>query len=210
MLHPIRIFLFLSFLWIGIIPISAQNLDIELLREIHTPAPLPGDKYQQFISDSHYAVCVGVPLSMGVAGLIEHDEDLCVKAVEIGVASAINLGLSHALKSSIDRTRPYIEYPDILKKSDGGSGSFPSGHTSSAFATATSLSLNVPKWYVIVPAYTWAASVGYSRMYLGVHYPSDVLAGALLGSASAWLTYKLNRWLQSTYTKNYGFTFKQP
>ena len=87
MLHPIRIFLFLSFLWIGIIPISAQNLDIELLREIHTPAPLPGDKYQQFISDSHYAVCVGVPLSMGVAGLIEHDEDLCVKAVEIGVAS---------------------------------------------------------------------------------------------------------------------------
>lgn len=210
MIHPVRLFLFIGCLWMGFLPVSAQNIDIDLLREIHTPTSLPGDKYQQFISDSHYAVCLGVPLTMGVAGLIEQDEDLCFKAVEIGVASAVNLGLCHILKSSIDRTRPYDQYTDILKKSDGGSGSFPSGHTSSAFATATSLSLNVPKWYVIVPAYTWAASVGYSRMYLGVHYPSDVLAGALLGSASAWLTYKLNHWLQSTYTKNYGFKFKQP
>lgn len=209
MLHVLRSLLFLSCLLLGFTPASGQNLDIELLRKINTSSPLPGDKYQQFISDSHYAVCLGVPLGMGVAGLIERDEDLCVKAVEIGVASAVNLGVSHLLKSSIDRTRPYNEYSDILKKSDGGSGSFPSGHTSSAFATATSLSLNVPKWYVIVPAYTWAASVGYSRMYLGVHYPSDVLAGALLGSASAWLTYKLNHWLQSTYTKNYGLHFNQ-
>jgi membrane-associated phospholipid phosphatase len=73
----------------------------------------------------------------------------------------------------------------------------PSGHTSSAFSTATSLSLNFRKWYVVAPAYTYAAAVGYSRMYLGVHYPSDVLVGALLGSGTAYLTWKINKKLQN-------------
>jgi undecaprenyl-diphosphatase len=77
----------------------------------------------------------------------------------------------------------------------GNSPSFPSGHTSVAFSTATSLYLAYPKWYVAVPAFTYAASVGYSRMYLGVHYPSDVLAGAVIGAGSAWLMYKANKWL---------------
>lgn len=68
----------------------------------------------------------------------------------------------------------------------------PSGHTSLAFATATSLTLKYPKWYVAAPSYFWACSVGYSRMNLGVHYPSDIVAGALLGAGSAYLTYLVN------------------
>jgi membrane-associated phospholipid phosphatase len=58
-----------------------------------------------------------------------------------------------------------------------------------AFATATSLSLVCPKWYVILPSFTYASLMGYSRMYLGVHYPSDVLIGALIGSGSAYLSH---------------------
>ncbi len=210
MVTTLRLLIPTILLLMSIFQLPAQNIDIELLRRINSTSPEPADPYFKFISDSHYAVCLGVPLGMGIAGLIEKDEDRCIKAVEIGVASAVNLALCQALKTSINRTRPFEQYPDILKKSDGGSGSFPSGHTSSAFATATSISLNVPKWYVVVPAYAWATSVGYSRMHLGVHYPSDVLAGALLGTASAWLTYKVNHWLQTTHSKNYGFHFKQP
>jgi membrane-associated phospholipid phosphatase len=90
------------------------------------------------------------------------------------------------LKSAVHRTRPYEKYPnDVFALSVSGDKSFPSGHTSQAFATATTLALQYRKWWVVVPAFAWAGSVGYSRMYLGKHYPSDVLAGALIGAGSS-------------------------
>ena len=58
--------------------------------------------------------------------------------------------------------------------------SMPSGHTSLAFHTATFLTLTYPKWYVAAPAYMWAGATGYSRAYLGVHYPSDIAFGGCL------------------------------
>ncbi len=110
--------------------------------------------------------------------------------------------ITSAMKLSIKRDRPFKTYPEIEKESSAGSYSFPSGHTTSAFVTATSLSLAFPKWYVIVPSYAWAGAVGYSRMHLGVHYPSDVAAGAIIGAGSAFLTYKINKWL-SQKNKNH-------
>ena len=51
------------------------------------------------------------------------------------------------------------------------------------------------KWYVVIPSYLWAGWVAYSRMYLGVHYPSDILGGAIVGGGSAFLMYKINNWM---------------
>jgi membrane-associated phospholipid phosphatase len=108
---------------------------------------------------------------------------------------AVDGVLTYGLKAAIDRPRPYVTYPDIIDPYRFmTSKSMPSGHTSLAFTTATALSLKYPKWYVIAPSYFWACSVGYSRMNLGVHYPSDVLAGAALGAGSAYLTMLINDW----------------
>jgi membrane-associated phospholipid phosphatase len=52
-----------------------------------------------------------------------------------------------------------------------------------------------PKWYVIVPSYSWAVAVGYSRMHMGMHYPSDVLMGAIIGTASSFLSFKVQKWI---------------
>ena len=171
----------------------SQNLDIQMLRAINSPETLPSDNFFKFVSNSAGYLVVGIPVTMGTIGLIKHDDKLLRNAGVVIGATVINFGITAALKYSINRDRPFVTYPDITQKSKAGSPSFPSGHTSSAFVTATSLSLAYPKWYIIIPSFTWAGTVGYSRMYLGVHYPSDVLAGAVIGAGSAWLCYEVNK-----------------
>ncbi|MFA5819180.1 MAG: phosphatase PAP2 family protein [Bacteroidales bacterium] len=177
------------------LPVSlfSQNIDIRLLRSFNSPETLPSDKFFQFVSNSDAYIVLGIPAGMGTVGLIRHDDQLFRNACVTLAATAVNFGVTAAMKYSFNRERPFVTYPDITKKSDGGSPSFPSGHTSMAFATATSLTLAYPKWYIIVPSYTWASTVAYSRMDLGVHYPSDVLIGALVGAGSAWLSYAVNK-----------------
>lgn len=185
--------LFLLLLLIFPVSLYSQNLDIRILRSINSPEKLPSDKFFKLVSNTNTYVVIGIPATIGTIGLIKHDDKLIRNACVAVAAYAINSGFTVAMKYSINRTRPFITYTDIVKKSSAGSPSFPSGHTSSAFATATSLSLMYPRWYVIVPSICWAGMVGYSRMHLGVHYPSDVLAGALVGAGSAWLTHFVNK-----------------
>jgi membrane-associated phospholipid phosphatase len=174
---------------------AAQNPDIRILRAIYSPETLPSDRFFRFVSNSNTYFITGVPAGMMIAGVAKNDKELIDNAIVSVGAAVVNLGITAALKYTINRARPFEKYPDIIKKTSAGSPSFPSGHTSGAFAAATSLSLVYPKWYVIAPSFAYAGLVAYSRMDLGVHYPSDVVAGAVIGAGCAFLTFKISEML---------------
>ncbi|WP_342773045.1 phosphatase PAP2 family protein [Paenibacillus flagellatus] len=104
----------------------------------------------------------------------------------VGRISLLSLAASHIVaaivKRKVDRLRPYMAIggvvtgPNPLKDP-----SFPSGHTTAAFSVVVPFAL-ASGWLslLVVPL---AAAVGLSRMYLGLHYPSDCMAGCLIGSA---------------------------
>lgn len=175
---------------------KAQNRDIEILHNINKNSSPVMDAVFPVITESATPVTIAVPLGFFITGIATKNKEVKKKSYAMAAALLVTNGITGGLKYSINRPRPFVTYPLLIeKKSSGGSPSFPSGHTTTAFATATTLSLNYPKWYVIVPAYLWAGSVGYSRMYLGVHYPSDVAAGILIGSGFAYLLHKGQQWL---------------
>ena len=190
----------LCLLVITLITASGQGLDLRLLEYINGPKS-SADKEWRFISNSMILVSAAAPTSMIITGLANHDKELTTKGLETAGSIIIAEGVTAILKGATHRERPYLAHPDLITgKTSPRDYSFPSGHASVAFATATSLSLSFPKWYVIAPAFTYATAVGYSRLYLGVHYPSDVFAGAVVGAGSAFLTWKLQKLLDKKYS----------
>ena len=190
-------------LFINITPsvFYAQGLDYQILKDLdrlHSPAD---NKFQLFVSDAERPIVIGVPLAMVGISFLNKDKDLRRKGLEACASQVVTFLETELIKTIVKRPRPYVTYPDLDNLSVESSWSFPSGHTSSAFAFATSLSLSYPKWYVVVPCYTLAAATGFSRMYLNVHYPSDVLVGAILGSATAWATWKISKKLNKPRNK---------
>lgn len=181
-------------LWIFLsVTAFAQNLDIDLLKTINLNRNTKLDGTFQGITNSAAPVAYGIPAVLLAFGFIKKDSTLKRNGVYIGASILTSAAISSILKYSINRPRPAETYSYIQNVGEGGSPSFPSGHTADAFALATSVSLAYPKWYIIIPSYTWACAVGYSRMDLGVHYPSDVLAGAIIGAGSSFLCYKINQ-----------------
>lgn len=108
-----------------------------------------------------------------------------MRAVTLWLLGAIVLqsALVSLVKWIVARARPcdLLGWCAPLAWVPQASASFPSGHAAGSFAFAAFVSVRAPRW--IVPAVTWAALVAWSRCVLGVHYPSDVLAGSLLGAA---------------------------
>ena len=173
----------------------AQSLDYKIMREVNCNRHTCLDNSFQFISNSNMYVTAGAPFVLLGTGIFSHNKNLVRMGEDAAISFAISSVATYALKNTFRRERPFVTHKDIVKLSNGGGMSFPSGHTSAAFAIATSIALDNKQWYIRTAVFTYAGLVGYSRIHLGVHYPSDVLAGAVVGIASAYAGKRINTWL---------------
>jgi undecaprenyl-diphosphatase len=117
--------------------------------------------------------------------------------IAIGIALALTDQLSVlAFKETVQRLRPthnpvIAPMVHIVNDYRGGLYGFISNHAANSFALASFLSLLLRKKVLILFIFFWACLVSYSRIYLGVHYPGDIMGGAIFGILIGWLIYRL-------------------
>ncbi|ENK1244246.1 phosphatase PAP2 family protein [Clostridium botulinum] len=159
-----------------------QNMDIYILDFIHKNiANNFLDKIMIFITSigNLGLIWIGISLLLLISKRYRKVGVLCIASLFL--SSLIGEVL---LKNLVQRGRPFtaVEGINLLIKAPK-SFSFPSGHTASSFAVATVVGRKIEKFKL--PIYILAIAIAFSRLYLYVHYPSDVLVGALIGVISA-------------------------
>jgi undecaprenyl-diphosphatase len=165
---------------------------VEWMSSLHWPVVTP---VMKGLTDAGAAGLVWIVLAAVAAAWLRRPLVLVSVILAIELASYAD----GVLKSAVGRARPFVGdprvHPSIGLPHDP---SMPSGHAMNAFAGAVLLAAAVPRarW----PLLMLAALIALSRVYLGVHFPSDVIAGALLGSAigaaAAWLLARTERMLR--------------
>jgi len=112
--------------------------------------------------------------------------------------------LGNLLKHSVKRLRPCRD-PEIshlvhlVRNYCGGAYGFISAHAANSFALATFVSLIYRNKWITLGMFIWAVLISYSRIYLGAHYPGDVISGALAGSLLAWTIHWITFRLMNRY-----------
>ena len=123
---------------------------------------------------------------------------LAMLVLSILVADQVSSGL---IKHLVERLRPTHDpslesMVHVINGYRGGLYGFVSSHAPNSFAVATLLALVMRHRVVTLSMFTWALLQCYSRVYLGVHYPGDILGGIIVGVLAGWLVWQLMRWIE--------------
>ncbi len=113
------------------------------------------------------------------------------------IASLFKYGIKRPRPCKVEELQPLMRY---VADGCGRFGYF-SAHAASSMAAAVFLGLSLQKWYKYLPflLLVWAVITGYSRIYLGVHYPLDVISGMAFGGLTGWLFYLIQKWGQRKF-----------
>jgi membrane-associated phospholipid phosphatase len=150
------------------------------------------DKAITFFTNATFITCVVFPVGIYGIGLARQDHDQALAGLTLGLELGASTLVTEGIKAIVKRQRPFHVLLGVRTPSAGAGGySFPSGHSTAAWSLASGLSFQYPHWYVIAPAFLYATAVSLSRPYLGVHYLSDLLAGAIVGITTSYAVYKL-------------------
>lgn len=168
-----------------------HGIDVHLLKEITVNRPHSLDHLFLLVTDTAKPIVILILILLFIIGMLKKNNKLKITSIQVLCALIVVTIVVVALKHFIDRPRPFVTYPWLWHAVTKTNPSFPSGHAAVTFALATILSLNYRKKYIVILFFLWAVIVAYSRLDLGMHYPSDVLAGTVIGIASAWFVYKV-------------------
>ena len=173
-----------------------KSLDNSILLFINSRHSQFWDGFMMDISNRF----IWIPLYLFLAFLIYREFGkkswIIILFAIIAVALSDQLA-SHLVKNIFMRYRPshnLILSPQLHFVDDykGGLYGFASSHASNTFSLTVFIMLLMPKNYKLIAGlFCWVVIVCYSRMYLGVHYPSDIIGGALIGILSAWISFRL-------------------
>ncbi|MBI4417693.1 MAG: phosphatase PAP2 family protein [Ignavibacteriales bacterium] len=177
--------------------VSAQarqaDFDTRLFLSINSKQDPSSTGFVEVLDLSSLPSFAATPVGFLAVGILTDNNHTTQAGILTAASQLSAFGVTFLLKEAIARPRPFETLSSVKTKHlwSAGGYSFPSGHTSQAFAIATALSLHYRKPAISIPLFFWASAIGYGRIYLGVHYPSDVLGGMVIGSAAGLLVWSL-------------------
>ena len=189
-----------------------ENLDQQLFLLINSHNSPLWDKVMYALSGR----LIWVPLYLAILVVlgIKFRRKFLVIILIIALAITLSDQVSVLIKVTVQRLRPCHEpllegLVHLVRNKCGGTYGFVSSHASNSFTVAFITLLLIRRRWVTISMILWAASIGYSRIYLGVHYPGDVLAGSLLGIIIGWSVILLYEYIDRKLLKDSRYFGRQ-
>lgn len=160
-----------------------QEIDLHILEAINRNRIRSLDHFFIFITKVATVVTYSTSVILLLYAIIKKKFLLQRKSWLVFISLISTSAVIDSLKHILNRTRPFITYPSIHNLVHVSSASFPSGHAGEVFVLASAITLlfQKQKWCVLA-VWIWAFLVAYTRLVLGVHYLSDILASMVIGT----------------------------